>query len=305
MDRRSFLINSAVLAASWPFSDFAKGPSRSLTVLHTNDLHSRIEPFPDDGRLYGGLGGAARRAALIAAIRKSTDNVLLLDAGDVFQGTPYFNYFGGELDYKLMSAMSYDATTLGNHDFDAGLAGLKKQLPHATFPHLIANYTFEQTPLANTFIPNKIFTKDQIKVGVFGIGIELNGLVSQPLFQQTIYLEPLQVAHEQVNILRKRGAHFIICLSHLGFEYATPKISDKILADQVSGIDLIIGGHTHTFLEKPLLHNRSDGYACIINQVGWAGINLGRIDITFSKGHKTVSSYQSMVIPLTDNANAV
>lgn len=301
MNRRSFLVNTAILSVSLPFIGFAKDTSKTITILHTNDTHSRIDPFPDDGRLYGGLGGVARRAALIAAIRKTTDNVLLLDAGDVFQGTPYFNYFGGELDYKLMSAMKYDATTLGNHDFDAGLAGLKKQLPYAKFPHLIANYSFEQTPLAGAFIPHKIFTKNQIKIGVFGLGIEMNGLVSKNLFQQTTYLEPLQVAQEQVKMLRKQGTHLIICLSHLGFEYPTQKVSDKKLADQVSGIDIIIGGHTHTFLEKPFLHTRSDDSVCVINQVGWAGINLGKIDVIFSKNHKTISGFETAVIPVSGN----
>ena len=119
----------------------------------------------------------AQRAGLINSIREKEDHVLLLDAGDIFQGTPYFNFYGGELEFKLMSTMKYDAATLGNHDFDNGLIGLKKQLPFAKFPFLIANYDFSKTILKDKFNPYKIFNKGGIKIGVFGIGIELEGLV--------------------------------------------------------------------------------------------------------------------------------
>ena len=181
------LANSAAAAST---ASTAKLPLK-LTILHTNDMHSRIEPFPDNGGQWAGLGGMARRAALIKDIRAQEPNVLLLDSGDIFQGTPYFNFFGGELEYKLMSQMGYDASTLGNHDFDNGLDGLQRQLPNATFPFLIANYDFSKTPLAGRFAPYKVFEKQGIRIGVFGIGIELSGLVADKNFGQTGYLDPV------------------------------------------------------------------------------------------------------------------
>jgi len=259
-----------------------------ITILHTNDMHSRIEPFPNDGRKNGGLGGMARRAALIKKIRQQESNVLLFDAGDIVQGTPYFNFFGGEVELKLMSQMGYDASTLGNHDFDNGIDGLEKMLPFAKFPYLIANYDFSgESGLKNAFQPYKIFEKQGIKIGVFGLGIELKGLVLDKLFGQTKYLDPIGTAKEMVQTLKSQKCHLIICLSHLGYKYENePKISDVTLAQQVEGIDLIIGGHTHTFLDQPDKITHASGHTTLINQVGWAGIRLGRVDFVLDKARK-------------------
>lgn len=259
------------------------GRPYKLTILHTNDMHSRIEPFPQDGRLFSGMGGMARRASLIEQIRQQEAHVLLLDAGDIFQGTPYFNLYGGELEFKLMTQMRYDAATLGNHDFDNGLEGLQQQLSHAGFPFVSANYDFSNTLLKGSFKPFRIFEKGGIKVGVFGLGIELKGLVNEKNYGATRYLDPVSVACEMVQELRAQGCHLIICLSHLGFQYNSDKISDVRLASKVDGIDLIIGGHTHTFMENPLAAQGPEGHDVLINQVGWAGINVGRIDYTFGK----------------------
>lgn len=285
-NRREFLkkivIGGVALGAGGlPISLYgAKGDS-NLTILHTNDMHSHIEPFPDDGREYSGMGGMARRAAIIEKIRKEEKHVLLLDAGDVFQGTPYFNVFKGELELKLMSKMKYDAATLGNHEFDNGLEGLKSQLENALFPFVNANYDFSKTILANTFLPYKIFEKGNIKIGVFGLGIGLQGLVSEQLYNGTRYIDPVGVAKEMVSELKSKKCDLIVCLSHLGFEYESDKISDVKLAQQVTGIDLIIGGHTHTFLSEPRTILNPEMKPVLINQVGWAGINIGRIDYNF------------------------
>ena len=164
INRRNFIrtggIAGAAVMLSLPSLDaFASGRLQKLTILHTNDVHSRIEPFPMDGGRNQGLGGTARRSALINKIRAEQENVLLLDAGDIFQGTPYFNKFGGELELKLMSAMNYDATTLGNHDFDNGVEGFYKQLPNANFPVITSNYDLKNTALAGSTQPFKIFKK--------------------------------------------------------------------------------------------------------------------------------------------------
>ena len=258
---------------------------KRITILHTNDMHSRIEPFSSGS--FKGIGGMAQRSSIINEIRKKEKNVLLFDAGDIFQGTPYFNFYGGELEFKLMSQMKYDAATLGNHDFDNGLDGLKKQLKHASFPFVCANYDFSKTILKNSFKPYKIFLKDGVKVGVFGIGVELNGLVPKELYKETKYLDPVVEANKISDKLKNKiGCDLIVCLSHLGLMYNSNKVSDLVIAQKSKHIDLIIGGHTHSFLEKPILETNLDGKKVIINQVGWGGINIGKIDFIF-KQNKT------------------
>ena len=238
-----------------------------------------------------GLGGVAKRASLIKKIRAEEKNVLLLDVGDVFQGTPYFNLYGGELELKLMSEMGYDASTIGNHDYDNGMEGLVKQMPNANFPFLCANYDFSNTPLKDKTSPYKVFKKDGIKIGVFGIGIELDGLVDKKLYGETKYLNPFEKSAHYAHLLKKEEkCDLIICLSHLGYKYQDKKVSDVILAEQSKNIDLILGGHTHTFLDEPLSYKNSDGKEVLIAQVGWAGIRLGKIDYIFSKKSKKIHS---------------
>jgi len=305
-NRRYFIKKSGlgVLGLSLlPQISFGKKNDIKLTILHTNDMHSHIHPFTS-GRNKG-LGGMAQRAALIKQIRKQEEYVLLLDAGDIFQGTPYFNVYGGELEFKLMSEMKYDAVTLGNHDFDNGLEGLKKQLPHANFPFLIANYDFSDTILKDTFKPYKVFRKGDLKIGVFGIGIELDGLVPKKLYQNTLYQDPISTANHYANLLKqKERCDLVICLSHLGFKYKEKKISDMIFASQTRDIDLIIGGHTHTFLKKPVKQLNLDKKEVLINQVGWAGINIGKIDYHFSQndGLKKVLGRSIFIENGTENA---
>jgi 5'-nucleotidase len=301
--RREFIKSAAGFGAllalgSSPLSMLAAEDAVRITILHTNDWHSRIDPFPMDGSKFQGMGGAAARAHIIKEIRKRERNVLLLDAGDIFQGTPYFNFYGGELEFKLMSAMGYDAGTLGNHDFDNGLEGLHRQLPHAAFPFLIANYDFSDTLLEGKFSPYKIFVKDKVKIGVFGLGIELKGLVPDKLYGATRYLDPVQTAKEVVKVLKfEEKCDLVICLSHLGYQYKSDKISDEILASRTSNIDLIIGGHTHTFLNTPVAYKNAEGKQVFINQVGWAGINLGSVGFILEKrsGKKWVEGNTVMI----------
>ncbi|HKR03590.1 MAG TPA: metallophosphoesterase [Bacteroidia bacterium] len=286
-NRRDFLKKISAGAAlatlgGIPLDAFAKKELVKITVLHTNDVHSHIEPFPDNDPKYAGMGGVAQRSAMINKIRSEEKNVLLFDSGDIFQGTPYFNLYGGELEMKLMSMMQYDASTIGNHDFDNGIEGLAKQLPNATFPLLNCNYDFSSTVLKDKTPPYKIFDRDGIKIGVFGLGIELKGLVDPKLYQKTIYLDPLQKAAETAHLLKKeKKCDLVICLSHLGFKYPDEKVSDIVLAKKSMNIDLILGGHTHTFIDDPYKYINREGKEVLIAQVGWAGIRLGRIDYYF------------------------
>jgi 5'-nucleotidase len=293
LNRRKFISKAALATGALLVSPRIAGAAqlfetpKRLTILHTNDVHSRIDPFPMDGGRNQGLGGVAARSKLIRDIRSTEENVLLLDAGDIFQGTPYFNIYKGEPEIKAMSAMGYDACTIGNHDFDAGMEDLALQLGrHASFPMIVSNYDFSRTPMENKYVPYKIFNKGGIKIGVLGVGIELQGLVPDNLYGNTKYLDPVQKANETADKLKRENCDFIVCLSHLGYKYQENKISDLILAKESENIDLIIGGHTHTFMERPeVIKNKKDDDV-LINQVGWAGIQLGRMDFIFEKKKK-------------------
>ena len=285
-NRRDFIKRAALGTAAMsiiPSKAFSNTSElKQLTILHTNDMHSHIHPF-ESGRNKG-VGGMAQRSTIIKKIRDEGNQVLLLDAGDIFQGTPYFNTYGGELELKLMSEMGYDASTIGNHDFDNGLDGLVNQLPHAKFPFIVSNYDFSNTNMHDKYLKYKVFNKGGIKVGVFGIGIELDELVPKNLYGNTLYQNPIKKANYYSNYLKvSLGCDLVICLSHLGFKYNTKKISDKVLACQTNNIDLIIGGHTHTFLNKPVIVKNMDKKNVQIAQVGWAGINIGRIDYFFNQ----------------------
>ncbi|MDO7743244.1 MAG: metallophosphatase, partial [Pedobacter sp.] len=236
INRRKFIKAGVITATAAALSidsldTLASGSVKKLTILHTNDVHSRIEPFPMDGSRNQGLGGVARRSALIKKIRSEEANVLLLDAGDIFQGTPYFNLYGGELEIKLMSDMRYDAATMGNHDFDNGVEGFYKQLPHANFPILVSNYDFSDTIMHQSTQPYKVFNKQGLKIGVFGIGIELKGLVGDKNYGATVYLDPIQKANEVAALLKNElKCDLVICLSHLGYKYSDNRVSDQTLA---------------------------------------------------------------------------
>ena len=278
-----FVLSSAgivLMKPSFAIQNPSSARKSRLVILHTNDTHSNIDPFPENHSKYPGMGGIAKRYAIIKKIKAKEPNVLLLDSGDIFQGTPYFNTFNGVLEMKCMSRLGYDASTMGNHDFDIGMDGFLKAKQYADFPFLCANYDFSNTILKNETQTFKIFKKGSIKIGVFGIGVELSGLVTREAYGDTIYHDPIEVANQTAAKLKKEKCDLVICLSHLGFEYRdNEKVSDKKLAKNSKHIDIILGGHTHTFLEKPVIEKNKVKQNVLINQVGWAGIQLGRIDI--------------------------
>lgn len=302
MDRRKFLHQTAAAAVltsvgGLTLPSFTK-KRKHITILHTNDTHSRIEPFETSHHRYANKGGVARRATLVERIRKENANTLLLDAGDIFQGTPYFNYFGGELEFKLMSMLKYDVATIGNHDFDNSIEGLYKQLPNANFDFVAANYNFKNTVLDTHVKPYKIILKDGVKIGIFGLGIQLEGLVDPKMYKETKYLDPLEIAQDMSRILKEdEQCDLIICLSHLGYFYKRnpTKISDLNLAKNTKNIDLIIGGHTHTFLPKPTIVRNSVDKNVLVNQVGAYGVNLGRVDFYFDENNEK-SSEGTMIL---------
>ncbi len=303
MDRRKFIkqasaVASLTVASGLVLPSFAK-KQKHITILHTNDTHSHVEPFAASHYKYANKGGIARRATLIENIRKENPNTLLLDAGDIFQGTPYFNYFGGELEFKLMSMLKYDLATIGNHDFDNSINGLRKQLPNANFNFVSANYDFSNTVLDTHVKPYQIFTKNGIKIGVFGLGIKLQGLVDPKMYKETQYLDPTEIAQDLSRILKEeQQCDLVICLSHLGyFDNRNPKnICDLHLAKTTKNIDLIIGGHTHTFLPKPTIVKNSIDKDMLVNQVGAYGINVGRIDFYFDEEKNITTNGKSILV---------
>jgi 5'-nucleotidase len=304
MKRRTFIKNTAASSAfltlgGLSLSSFTSTDVKKITILHTNDVHSYIDPFPKDHPRNPNMGGVARRAALIENIRQENPNVLLLDAGDIFQGTPYFNYYGGELEFKLMSMMKYDVATIGNHDYDNGLEGLLAQLPHAKFDFVSSNYDFKNTILDGYIKPYKILTVDGVKIGIFGLGVELQGLVDKKNCKETVYNDPIEIATDMSQKLKhEHKCDLVICLSHIGFKYKEDpnKVCDLILANKTKDIDLIIGGHTHTFLDKPVIEKNSEGKEVLINQVGCYGLNLGRIDFYVTTDKKVASQGKSIVV---------
>lgn len=304
MKRRDFIKNTAASSVfltlgGLPLSSFKTIETKHITILHTNDVHSYIDPFPANHPKNPNMGGVVRRASLIETIRIENPNVVLLDAGDIFQGTPYFNYYGGELEFKLMSMMQYDIATIGNHDFDNGIEGLLAQLPHAKFDFVSANYDFKNTILDGYIKPYKIMFVDGVKIGVFGLGIQLDGLVDKKNCKETIYNDPIEVATDMAHLLKhEKKCDLVICLSHIGYSYKdeSNKVCDIILAKKTKDIDLILGGHTHTFLDKPVIEKNLDGNDVVINQVGCYGLNLGRIDFYITDDKQLASQGRSIIV---------
>jgi 5'-nucleotidase len=303
INRRKFiqqasLASAAVLSSSLLKVNAADEPAETLTILHTNDTHSRLDAFPNDGSRNAGLGGIAARYEIIKKLRTEVPNVLLLDAGDFFQGTPYFNVFKGEAEIKAMSLLGYDAATIGNHDFDAGVDNLAAQLQHATFPILVCNYDFRGTAMEGKSLPYKIIQKGKLKIGVTGVGIQLKGNVPENLYGKTIHQDPIVSSNLVAEELKsKHKCDMVICLSHLGDKYEDDKISDEILAKESYDIDLIIGAHTHKLFSQPRKYRNRKNSDVIVNQVGWMGLHLGRLDYVFNRsGKKSLAQSHTVVI---------
>ena len=301
INRREFIKGVSGTAAylslaGIPLNAFAKKELIKLCILHSNDIHSHIDRFPDNDPKYPGLGGAARKASAIKKIKEDNANVLLFDAGDMLQGSPYYNMYKGELEFKMMTEMGYDGATIGNHEFDNGLEQLAEQIVHANFPFISSNYDFTNTPMEGKTIPYKIYKKGGLNIGVFGLGIELDGLVNKKMYGNTKYLDPVKKSAEMSFLLKKeKKCDLVICLSHLGYRYDSNKICDHSLATRSKNIDLIIGGHTHTNLNKPIEYKNSDGKNILVCQAGCYGVRIGRIDYLIKKNLKQNSENSSTI----------
>lgn len=320
-NRRDFLRTAAFAGLALPLSGsprWSRGDEKAalwepllepengetlITVLHTNDTHSQIDPVLDNDKSWAGKGGVARRATLVKRVRKENPNTILLDAGDVLQGTPYFNFYKGEVEYKAMSLIGYDAGTIGNHEFDNGVEALAKALQYANFDIISTNYDVRGSLLEKKVKTHAVKVVGGIRVGLFGMGIRPDGLITNENFAPLKYMDPVRMTRGVVKLLREQErCQLVLGMSHLGY-YATPKgdeIGDSQVAAQVEGIDFIASGHTHTFMENPVLQKNPAGKDTIIYQVGKSGIYVGRVDFTLRAGK--VTAYAGRLLDLRDGS---
>ena len=248
---------------------------QSLTILHTNDTHSQVEPL-EAGKRDAFRGGYARRMGYIAQERIHDPNLLLFDAGDFCQGTPYFNFYHGRLEVDAMNRMGYDAITLGNHEFDNGVDTLAVVLKDAQFAVVCANYDVTNSPLEDIVKPYTILRRAGMKIGVFGLGINPKGLVAEHNFYPLQYIDPVEAAQKTADILKhQKHCDVVICLSHLGTHS-----NDINLAKATKDIDIIIGGHTHKIVENLYVPNM-EGDSVLLAQTGKAGARIGKITLHF------------------------
>ncbi|HHT21804.1 MAG TPA: bifunctional metallophosphatase/5'-nucleotidase [Bacteroidales bacterium] len=249
-----------------------------LVILHTNDTHSQVEPVSGKDK-----GGFARRLGVINKIRSEEKNVLLFDAGDFWQGTPYFNFFGGRVELNALKMMDYDAVTLGNHEFDNGMDSLATVLKEVSVPIVNVNYNVENTPIKDFVKPYIVIKKGGLKIGVLGVGVNLRGLAFQKNYERLILQNPIKPALETSAYLKDTlKCDLVICLSHLGVSDLDADPTDYDLAAASSKIDVIIGGHSHKMIVNETVKN-AEGKPVIIAQMGKGGENLGRIDLEFEK----------------------
>jgi 5'-nucleotidase len=287
INRRTFLTTSAAFGVTLITCRRdvlqASAADTVITILHTNDTHSQIDPLPANDA-NAGKGGVARRATLVKRVRQENPNTLLVDAGDVLQGTPYFNFYKGEVEYKAMSAIGYDVGTLGNHEFDNGVEALAAALKFANFDIVSANYDVRGTVLEPRVKRYVVKTVGGIRVGLFGLGISPAALITPDNFKGVTYIDPVVAARDVVKKLREEErCALVVAMSHLGYS-ADNQRGDSFVASQVDGIDFIASGHSHLFMKEPVTQAQPCGAKTVIFQVGKSGIYVGRVDFTFRAG---------------------
>ncbi|WP_276855879.1 bifunctional metallophosphatase/5'-nucleotidase [Bacteroides fluxus] len=259
-------------------------PGKQLIILQTSDTHSRIEPIsPEAADDYAGMGGAVRRSSFIKEIRSKHPDVLLFDCGDISQGTPYYNLFQGEVEIKMMNLMKYDAMTIGNHEFDFGLDNMARLFRMANFPVVCSNYDVTGTVLEGLVKPYIILERSGVRIGVFGLAPRMEGLVQADKCEGIVYNNPIEVGQEMADFLKlEKNCDVVICLSHLGIRnsYGT---ADEDLVSKTRNIDVILGGHSHTFMEKPMNYLNADGKNIPVSHTGKNGIFVGELKLTLAE----------------------
>lgn len=264
------------LALSFAFSLSAQD-TKKLIILQTSDVHSRIEPVNQKGDRNYNEGGFVRRATFLDQFRKEHENVLVFDCGDISQGTPYYNMFQGEVEIKLMNRMGYDGMAIGNHEFDFGLDNMARLFKLAKFPVLCANYNLDATVLKDLVKPYIILDRFGLKIGVFGLGAKPEGLIQANKCEGVVYEDPIEVSNKVAALLKAKGCDLVLCLSHLGIQM------DERLVAKTCNIDVILGGHSHTFMKGPKTYLNMDGKGVSIMHSGKSGVRVGRLDLTLKR----------------------
>ena len=261
--------------------------TKELWILHTNDTHSRIEPLGDDAQPseYAGKGGYVRRAAFVGMMRKEHPDLLLLDCGDYSQGTPYYNMFRGEVEIRLMNQMGYDAATIGNHEFDFGLENMARLFRMADFPIVCANYDFTGTVLEHLVKPYIVLKRNGLRIGIFGLSPVLEGLVQASNCKGVRYNDPVAVANAVASHLKgKEHCDLVVCLSHLGWQpVPNNPMCDECLIAHTRNIDVVLGGHSHSYFEKPVFYENLDGEEVPLQQMGKNGVFVGMMQLELEK----------------------
>ncbi len=261
---------------------------KQLVILHTNDTHSCVQPLSKNlaDTLFAGRGGYLRRIAMLEEERAKYPDLLLFDSGDFSQGSPYYNLYGGEVEVGLMNRMHYDAATIGNHEFDFGLENMARIFKMADFPIVCSNYDFAGTPVQGLVKRYVIIKRGGLKIGVFGLGPKLEGLVSDYNCEGVRFLDPVIVAQEMADLLRgEKKCDIVICLSHLGWDKVNT-LTDGQMMSKTKGIDLVLGGHSHTFFKDLKYVKNADGIEVANDQNGKSGIYIGKMIVNLTRSRK-------------------
>ncbi|MBO4663901.1 MAG: metallophosphatase [Bacteroidaceae bacterium] len=258
----------------------------NLTVMHTNDTHSCIQPLNPNFKdtTIANKAGYARRKVYVDELRKQDADLLLFDCGDFSQGSTYYNLFKGEVEIKMMNLMKYDAATIGNHEFDYGLSNMERIFKMADFPIICSNYDFSKTILKDVVKPYTIIHRKGIKIGVLAVCTRLKGLVSQKNSGETVYLDPITEGNKIADYLKnEEKCDLVICLSHLGWKISGVDVEDESFIKASRNIDIVLGGHSHSYFERPETVINSEGKPVICNQMGKHGQWVGQLDVEMKK----------------------
>ena len=280
---KRFLIITIALALLTSLSVDAR-KQKTLVILHTNDTHSTVMPLNKNlaDTMLADRGGFLRRAAMINEERAKNPDLLLFDSGDFSQGSSYYTMFQGDVEVGLMNQMGYDAATIGNHEFDFGLDNMIRLFKMCKFPIICSNYDFGDTELKDIVKPYTVIKRNGVKIGVFALCPKLDGLVFTKNYEPLVYLDPVTVAQQMVDQLKqKEKVDVVICISHLG--WTKKDFTDDKLIQGTRGIDLVLGGHSHTYLQQLEYVNDLDGHAVPVDQNGKHGAFVGRLVLTLDK----------------------
>lgn len=280
MGRKRNSVLKGLLSALVIFSCSLDANARKLVILHTNDTHSQIEVVRSGKGI--GKGGVHQRAEFFAKIKAENENVLILDAGDYNQGTPYFTVFKGDLEVQVMNELGYEVVTLGNHEFDNGLDELARRLSNAKYTTVCANYDFTDTPLKDIIKPYVVIERGGLKIGIFGITTDLKTLVAKQNIKGMVYEDAYEVTDATALKLRNElGCDLVIALTHIGYSGYPNQLSDINLAQKTENVDIIIGGHSHTFLKSEKIYKNRAGKDVVIVQAGAQGEYVGCLEIEY------------------------